>query len=345
VPVVQIDPTSDPRWQAAVDIRGGLFQSPAWLAALADGYRVRPQALALLAPDGRVEAGLPYCRVDDFVGERIVSLPFSDYGDPLVQTDAQWRALFDHLCEPGLPVTLGGVLAGTIPGRDERLRCVGRACRQTASLERGVDDLWRALPPSRRRAIRKAERSGVTVETLDDDALLGAFVDQHVALRKRKYRLLAQPRAFFEALCRHFRAAGGWRPLAAVHGGRVIAVTVYLRHGSTLYYKFNTSSPAALELRPNDALAWAGVRMAVELGCRALDFGRTDLDQPGLLRFKQSYGATGREIQVLRSAGREGGGDSARALLRGLTELLTRPEVPDAVTRRAGELLYRFFAP
>src|SRR6476661_4445810 len=80
-----------------------IFASPRWLAALADTYGFAVQA-STLTVDGRVVAAIPYCDIEDIGGRRIVSLPFSDYVDPFVQSAAEWNALTAPLLAYNLPI-------------------------------------------------------------------------------------------------------------------------------------------------------------------------------------------------------------------------------------------------
>lgn len=343
--VVAIDPATDPRWGALLAARGGsLFHSPPWFNSLADAYGFRVDALLSVDRDGRPVAGLPYCRITDFGVERIVSVPFSDYCDPLVTSPAQWEKLLREISALDL-ATYFRFLAEQFANGDTRFEVVKRARWHGLSMESDLDAQWRCLAPPTRRAIKKAEREGVRVR-LNDDDFLAEFLRHHVALRKRKYRLLAQPAAFFEAIRSRFADIDGWFPMAAWHDGRIVAATIFLRWDDTLYYKFNASASDALAVRPNDALLWAGVRLAHQLGCRRLDLGASDDDQPGLVRFKRHYGAQEREIRFLRSAPQSKGDDrhaQIRAMLGKLTNFVTDPSVPDAVAERAGAELYRFF--
>jgi lipid II:glycine glycyltransferase (peptidoglycan interpeptide bridge formation enzyme) len=207
--------------------------------------------------------------------------------------------------------------------------------------------MWQGLAPAMRRGIRKAGRDGVVVQPLTGLQAVEDFRGLHASVRKRKYRLLAQPAAFFGSIHDQFAPSGDWLPLGAYHQGRLIAATIYLRYGDTLYYKFNASAHDALELRPNNLLLWEGAKMAHQLGCHTLDLGPSDDNQPGLIRFKQDSGATASEVQFLRWV--PDGWDDSRAaevrrLLGQLTALLIEPSVPDDVSMRAGDLLYRYFA-
>jgi CelD/BcsL family acetyltransferase involved in cellulose biosynthesis len=162
-------------------------------------------------------------------------------------------------------------------------------------------------------------------------------------VRKTKYRLFAQPFGFFANL--HSAFAGDDRifVLLAEINGEPVAGILFLVHGDTLYYKFNASTEVGA--RPNDLLVWRGMLLGRELGLAALDFGVSDLDQPGLVRFKRKFATEERPVTELRWRG-DGVDHRAReagALLGRLTKTLTAPEVPDAVSRAVGDEVYRLF--
>ena len=91
---------------------------------------------------------------------------------------------------------------------------------------------------------------------------------------------------------------------------------------------------------------WAGIQLAKRLGCTTLDLGPSDDDQPGLIRFKQGYGAWELELRFLRWTPPDWQQDQSdtRRIMGEMTSLFTEPSVPDDVTARAGAALYRFFA-
>lgn len=342
---LSIDPAFDPRWLALLDAspEAGLFQSPPWLRALADAYGFAIRAHLVTDAAGRPRAGLAFSELSDLFGPRTVSLPFSDACDPLVREAGDWEQLFAAVAARAVPATFR-CLHGTIVSADPRLQVTKRARWHSVPVLATAERQRAALADPARRNLAKAERGGVLIRPLDR---VGDFHRLHVALRKRKYRLLAQPIEFFESIERRFREVDGWHPLGAYVEDRLVASTVYLRWRDVLYYKFNASALEQLALRPNHLLVWAGLELARELGCRRLDLGPSDDDQPGLIRFKRHFGAEERELRFLRYVP-PGWGDEqsheARTLLAELTGQLTAPELPDEVTARAGAALYRFFA-
>jgi len=344
---VLVDPVGDPLWlQLLAEKRGSIFHSPAWASVLSEAYGLSVQVHLTTDLAGRPLGGLPFCQISDPVSDRIVSLPFSDYCDPLLTSPQDWEVLFAELETRGMPVSFR-CLDDRTALADSRLTVVKRARWHGLELTASLETIWANMASSMRRAIRKALREGVEVRLVDDHVFLQEFMRMHLAVRKRKYRLLAQPYTFFQAICRRFRERDGWFPLMASHRGRFIAATVLLRWNDTLYYKFNASDAEALQLRPNNLLLWEGVKLGKSMGCRSFDLGASDDDQPGLIRFKRSLGAGEKEISHLRYvpngylAEREAG---IRGVLGQVVELLTDPAVPDTVTGRAGDALYRLFA-
>jgi CelD/BcsL family acetyltransferase involved in cellulose biosynthesis len=184
----------------------------------------------------------------------------------------------------------------------------------------------------------------VRVELSQDVGALAEYHRLHVALRRRKYRLLAQPCEFFEQLHKAFAPHDGIRTALALVGGRPVAGAVYLVWGDTVYYKFGASLAEYLPLRPNDAIRWTVITWARAQGLRALDWGLSDLDQPGLCAYKRNWAGIEGCIRTLRAVGTP---STRRAdveqTLTALTDLLTHPSVPEAITARAGAVLYRFF--
>jgi hypothetical protein len=345
IPRAKVAGVDTARWQ---DIRwalddhpfASLFSSPSWLAVLerSYGFEVRGVFTA-----GSRSGALFYVHVDDIRGERLVSLPFSDYCDPLVDDPQSWRQLARPLLDTGLPVRLR-CLRNTIPVADARFTATGRALWHGCDLTRSEAEVWAGLGGSARRNIRHARRAGVSVRVGRNADDVRCFHTLHARLRKQKYRMLAQPRAFFENLWEAFVPSEHIAVLLAELDGTPVAGILLLQWQRRLYYKFNAS--LELACRPNDLLAWHAVRFGQERGLTLLDFGISDLTQPGLIRYKRKYASMEREVVFLDRSpvpfARPREHEVSR-MLSGVTRLLTEPTVPDEITAAAGDQLYRFF--
>jgi CelD/BcsL family acetyltransferase involved in cellulose biosynthesis len=340
-----VDPCSDPSWAALMAGPGGsLFSSPPWLSAVVDTYGIDVTADVLVDAEGAPVAGLARAHLDDLRGARITCSPFADRVDPVADA-GQWPRLADPLLVPGVPVELR-VLHAEAPLDDERFRQVNELAWHGTSLDCSEEELLAGLHPIARRNLRASGRRGVTVTLGDGAEDVRAFHELHRLIRKRKYRLLAQPLAFFERIQERFAPSGRLVVALAHHDGDVIGGVLCLRWNDVLYYKFAASRPERLQVRPNEALALACMRLGREWGCTTFDWGVSDLDQPGLVAYKRKYATEELRVRVLRHvpAGHDGSkAAEAGAVLGQLTDLLTREDVPDDVTQRAGELLYRHF--
>ena len=299
VEVLDVDPTTDAMWCELVEVRrSDVFHSPAWITVLRDTYGFDLRARVLLEGD-RVVAGLAYACVDDVFGRRRVSLPFSDFCDPLVDDEAQWDALTHDLLVEQVPFSFKP-LFDDVARQDPRLAEQGRVKWHRADVTRDPDQMWSDLHASARRAVRKAEKAGVTVRSAEGVADMRRFFELHLRTRKQKYALLAQPWPFFEAIWNAFMAEDRGHLLLAEVDERIIAGVVYLRWKDTLDYKFNASESGALDLRPNDLIMWEGLGLAHGAGASWVDFGVSDVDQDGLIRYKQKYATEEGEVLVLK---------------------------------------------
>ncbi len=341
--VKTVDPRSDPVWAELLGSgRSQVFHSPGWLSVLSDTYGFDLTAAICLDPADRPTAGVVYARLEDERGPRLASLPFSDFCDPLIQTRAEWRLLADHLLEQGAPVTLR-CLHSAAPREDGRFSGIDRARWHATDVSREPDEIWDAIDPSARRSIRKARKTGVEIRVGDSLADVRTFFDLHLGVRKYKYGLLAQPWSFFENIWHTLLSDGRGALVLASLEGEPAGGVLFLEWDDTLYYKFNASSAADLGVRPNDLIIWRGIELAHERGLAKLDFGLSDWDQEGLLRFKRKYATEEGTIDTLR-CGQPARAGGPRESLSQITELFTRPDVPDEVTESAGDLLYRYFA-
>lgn len=338
--LIEVDPTTDAQWCALATAHGSLFESPPWLASIRDGFGVEMKAVL----DTEAGAGFVVGYVDDEIGPRLVTLPFSDYCGPLGVSDmAGWRRLGGPYLESQLPFRIRSRSVGFLT-EDERLLESGRYAWHGVELLAAEDEQWSSLTSGARQNIRRARRELVAMSASTGREPLRRFESLHRELRRTKYRMLSQPPEYFDALHENF--GDDLVVLEATVDGDVVAAVVLLRWGTTAYYKFNASSPAASSLRANDLLMWEAIRHAATAWrCSDLDLGLSDLDQPGLLRYKAKYATKTDDITAWSTTKR---GDEARASIvrERANDLVERATGDGATTEaliQASRELYRLF--
>ena len=330
----------------AADLSGhrfvSVFSSEPWIEVLTATYGFNVKA-STIVQGGETRAAIFYSEISDIRGERVVSLPFSDYCDAVVESEAEWQELIAPILGLKVPVRFRTVF-NNVPHLDQRFAQDVCALWHGVDLRRPESELWNNLKDTARRNIKRAQKHGVTIregQTVDD---VQTFYRLHCHVRKSKYRLLAQPFSFFENIHASFAAGNRITVLLAELDGVAIAGILFLIHGGILYYKFNASTD--LEFRPNDLLAWSGILLGQRRGLSRLDFGLSDLAQPGLIAFKRKFATDEKNIIQMQWSPIGYANSHARQtgkVLSNLTQILTAPEVPDSVARASSELLYRYF--
>lgn len=354
---ITINPLTDHRWARLISTQpSSIFHSPAWIRILVNtyGFDIKANILVSSEDDGSADVpigGLLYCTLADIRGQRISSLPFCDFLDPLAETFEQWQMLVEPLLDTQLLFKVRP-LHSTLPLADNRFEKVNQARWHGLDLSGSIDELWNSFHGSVRTSVRKAEKNNVTLRIADSDDDLNAFFQLHVGVRKNKYRMVAQPYQFFENIWRELISAEHGRLYLAMHNDEVVAATIFLHWQDTLYYKFNASNPKMLWLNPNEPLLWEGIKYGKEIGCHHFDFGLSDWEQDGLNFYKRKFASNEKTIHFLQSStaapqlkqGELENGNDVGVLLPKLTALFTDDTVPQDIAQKAGELLYRYFA-
>jgi CelD/BcsL family acetyltransferase involved in cellulose biosynthesis len=337
-----IDPIVDPAWLEFVDScpDSEVFHHPRWLRLLRDQYGYSFEAVCIANGAG-IEAGLPIARVESrLTGSRLVSLPFSDTCRPVLAAGCEpalaalGDALSDRVSASGLALTIHESLPALPEAQVEPA-----FYRHLLKLEADAEEVERrSWSQSARRGVRRAEREGLRVERRRDRDALDAFYRLHLATRRR-LGVPTQPRRFIRRFEELFAAGLGFVQIV-LDAGRPIAAAVFLTHHGTLTYKYGASDSTSLGKRPNNALFAEVIRRACRDGVRTLDFGRTEIENDGLRRFKRSWGAREAPLAYTRLGGAGSTAGGARERLMSAT--IRRS--PALVGRLAGETLYRHFA-
>jgi CelD/BcsL family acetyltransferase involved in cellulose biosynthesis len=317
------------------------FHQPAWASLIAATYRLRAFALVHRDAAGAVVAGLPLVEVRRPAGSRRwICLPFTDMCGPLATADGAVATLLREADDLRRRMRVADlVIRDAVPVPEFSARDVA----VTHRLALGVTAEGRA--PKRRgsvrRAIAAAERSGVRVRLGDRQSdLVEEFYRLHVLTRRRQ-GVPVQPRRYFELLWTAMIEPGNGVVALAEHQDSVIAGAVFLTGGETVTYKYGASDDQFWPVRPNHAVMARAISWATEQGFAWFDFGRSDLDNPGLVRFKETWGAVAEPLTYVSASGdvAYGGPQHALTLLGGVIR-----RSPPTVCRAIGELLYRFAA-
>jgi len=340
------DPLTDPAWAtlASTHPHGSVFHAPGWLQALKRTYAYEPLVFTTSQPAEPLANGWVFCRVTSrFTGRRLVSLPFSDYCDPLLGAN---DAVPDLLNAVRHEMTGRGAAVEIRPlkvpvsasddewGRDPRARFYVHQI----DLRAGLDEIFaRFQKSSIQRKIRKAERVGLEYRHGRSLELLEQFY-RLMILTRRRHHLPPQPFTWFRNLADSL--AGAFDVRIALHAGAPIASIVTLTHRGTMFYKYGCSDASLHHLGGMPFLFWRAIDDAKSRGFDVFDLGRSDADDDMLLTFKDRWGATRVPLAYWKSPKPRNAGLVPLGWLT-RTAQRTVALMPDRVLTLTGRLIYR----
>lgn len=278
------------------------FHQSGWLHALSNTYGYEPCVLTSTPPGERLNDGIVFCRVSSWItGTRSVSLPFADHCQPLLERGASFAEYANWLlseCDRQRwkyvelrPLSWNAESGGCLPP--------GRSyCFHSLDLSPALEQIFQHFhKDSIQRKIRRAERERLSCETGSSPQLLDDFY--HLLLKtRRRHQMLPQPRAWFRNLVGCM--GDNIQIWLTRKDGIAIAAILTLRHRSSVVYKYGCSDAKFHHLGPMPFLFWRLIADSKTSGINDIDFGRSDLDNDGLITFKDRFGATRKQLTYVQ---------------------------------------------
>ena len=197
-----INPITDSRYRSFIDQhpQATIFHTPEWMQALTDSYRFKPVACAVFNNDS-ITGVVPLCETHGITGKkRMVSLPFSDFCDPLFSDNHSFDEAFNVLKNYAIErkwkyIELRGgevyFSAETTP--------YAETLTHTIDLQPEENLLFSSLRSSTQRNIRKAERKKLEYSFEYSFGAVMKFYHLN-CITRREHGLPPQPRGFFKNL-------------------------------------------------------------------------------------------------------------------------------------------------
>jgi len=335
-----VDPMCNHEWDSLVATHPDctFFHCAAWARALCKTYGHRALYFRYSGA-GKTMALVPMMEVKSpLTGCRGVCLPFTDFCAPLVfdqrsvelvspkidrmARERRWKCL-----EIRGPSTL-------TPSASPSSTYYGHSL----DLRSGPEVAFAGFSSSVRRAIRKGQRSNLTISATNTRSALVKYFRLHTETRRR-HGVPPQSLSFFMNLYDEAIAQGFGFVVLASKGSQPIAGAVFLQFGQSAVYKYAASDSTWQELRGNNLVLWEAIKCLCQAGMPTLHFGRTALDNESLRRFKQGWGAREERIDYFRVEQNSGSTHRPRRWAQGFCTALFR-RMPLIVNRWAGTVLY-----
>lgn len=341
--IYTLDPLFDRRWGDLVawHPRASVFHQRGWLQALAHTYGYRPLAVTSSPPDRPLIDGIAFCEIESWItGARLVSLPFSDHAEPLLDETGAGLELSEWVPAEHHKHGWRYIEMRPISLDAERWSVLHRSQLfwvHSLDLVPSTAQLFQNLHKgSMQRRIRHAEREHLKYERGRSNELLADFY-KLLIMTRRRHRLLPQPREWFHNLITEFGSHAEIR--LAKKEDQPVAAVFTLRHRDTVVYKYGCSDERFHHLGGMPLLFWRMIEESKQDGVETIDLGRTDINNIGLVDFKDRLGAKRTRIAYFRYPMGEGPRlveSASRGVLGRLFSVL-----PDSISAGVGGLIYR----
>jgi hypothetical protein len=341
--VYHVDPLHDPRWNEFLlrHPAATVFHTPEWLEALRRTYRYEPVVLTTSAPEQPLTDGLTFCCVNSsLTGSRLVSLPFSDHCEPLVNSMEEFLRLLSGVKQLAARSKFKYVEFRPLsffPIPEAGLEQSDRFYCHKLDLGLTTAELFgRFHKDCVQRKIHRAEREGLVYEDGYSEALLNNFYELQKMTRRRQ-ELPPQPLAWFRNLA---DCLGEKLKLHVVSkDGKPIASILTLRFRGSLVYKYGGSDKQFSNLGGTQLLFWRAIQDGKREGLVEFDLGRSEPANQGLIQFKNRLGAAKSTVTYWRYSPfpmANGRNEWKMAMAKRVFSRL-----PDAWLTTAGNLLYK----
>jgi hypothetical protein len=341
--VYQLNPVRDERWPRFVERHpcSSIFHTRAWQEALGRTYGYDPVVFTTTSPEAELTNGIVGSRVNSWLtGRRLVSTPFADHCDPLVKAPSDYAELLDHLESVARTEKLRYAevrMEMPEPWPETQFGLAKTFAFHRLDLRLSMDDLFmRFHKAGIQRKVRRAEREGLVHEMGRSDLHLRNFYDL-LTMTRRRHGLPPQPLEWFQQLRRCF--GGALSVHVAFKNQQPVASILTLTHKDTLFYKYGGSDAAHHSSGAMPYLFWAVIRLGQTAGLSRLDLGRSDLDNPGLITFKERLGATPSILTYLRFPAPRASRRKTRYVVQ-IGRQLVRV-IPNGLLVQVGRLAYR----
>ena len=341
--IFEIDPLQDPRWKAFIERRpdSSIFHRVEWLRALQSCYGYAPRALSLSPPGSQLESGLLFCEVRSLLtGNRLVSLPFSDHCEVLVSEPEEVTGLLAGMAERVEKGRWNYFEVRPILNKpqdpQERFGISNTYYFHRLDLHTSEELIFKNLHKDCvQRKIRRAEREKLRYEAGSSHTLLKHFYKLMIMTRRR-HKVPPQPLKWFQSLIASLGSDLQIR--VAFKGDIPVASILTISDKKTMVYKYGCSDVRFNNLGATAMLFWKAIQEAKAKGITEFDLGRSELDNPGLVAFKEHWGARRSMLSYLRYPALAASSGAERAIKHFQKVISITPDAPLVML---GRLLYR----
>jgi serine/alanine adding enzyme len=269
-----------------------LYHTVDWIDAAHESFGCQTFYLEARSPDGKLAGVLPLVRQHSLAfGDRLTSLPYCNYGGPLVARNGVAESLMAEAAS--LAADLG---VSIVEIRDRASRDAAWATRADKvtfdlALPSTPEALHKALGSKLRSQIRRVERERAAVRVGGGELLRDFY--RVFAENMRDVGTPVYPMRFFEVITR--RLADQLCIVIIDLDGAPAAAGLLFFYREAVEIPWAACTLSAKSRSANMRLYWECLIASIARGAKTFDFGRCTVDT-GTYRFKKQWGGERRQL-------------------------------------------------
>ena len=273
-----------------------IFHHPQWFKVLEKQYNFKPFVIACLNSNNEITAGMPFCAVKS-IGWKVnwISLPFSDYCEPLFSDYEGVEYISEYLIslQKNREINSVEIRGGLVDGLPFAKK-IG-FIRHVIELPTTTQVIFEKFERTKKQQVRKAEKMGLTSIVEESMESIDKFYYLHLQTRK-KLGVPIQPKSFFEILFKEIIETHLGFVILTYLGKEPIGAGIFMAYGNNLLYKYSAYAPNKVNFCPNHLTIWTAIKEGIRRRYKSLDFGRTEIENQGLLKFKSGWATNETEL-------------------------------------------------
>ncbi|MCD6162701.1 MAG: GNAT family N-acetyltransferase [candidate division Zixibacteria bacterium] len=229
-----------------------------------------------------------------FLGKKMVSQPFSEYGGLLLDdmTSMEHEEVFSAVravmrqAKAGLAEIHGGF---GIPEseRNKHLMPIAPHFRAVITLDMDAETFFtKKINRMVRKAVRKAERNNVICYEKSDPEMVSKYFYPLFLLSMKRLGVPAHPLSYYTGFCKHLK--DNLKIFWAEYDNKIIAALLGFTVGKGIHIINIVSDSAYWDKRPNDLCHWRFIKWGIENNYEFFDMGSVRYD--GQEKFKKKWG-------------------------------------------------------
>jgi len=336
-----INPLEYPGWDELLltNENCSFFHSSSWARVLCASYKYKPLYFTSI-DNGGLSDLIPVMEIRSLLtGSRGVSLPFTDYCQPIISDRSHFKEIIDELIAYG---NKAGWKYIEWRGGESYFQDIIHSSfyyGHILDLTQNEQELLSSFRSSTKRNINKAVKEGVAIDICNSLESIKEFYRLNCITRKH-HGLPPQPYYFFNKIYEHIISKKKGFVVLASFQKRVISGAVYFHFGNKAIYKYGASDKSYQKLRANNLVMWEAIKWYAQNGFKHFSFGRTDLDHEGLLQFKRGWGTNEKTIKYHKYNFKKASFISERSKVTGFHNRVFNV-IPIPVLKFVGSMVYK----